>query len=369
MDRSIYFYSDSVELGGAELALLMLIEELRERWSVTLLVDDLPTAEPLRERTEALGVEVRGVEPMPLGLGGTRGAARLSRRLRRERPALFHAHLSWPLAAKWATAAAVLARLPTVATVHLIPEFRLDRSSYLQLRALARGVDRYIAVSQALADELAGRFHWPREKIEVVYNAVQTERFGCVAPERLHAELAGSERRPIVFTCARLDAQKGLEILLRAATALPEAVFAIAGDGPLGPSLERLAEELGVADRVRFLGFRRDVPQLMAAADVFALPSLFEGSPLAVLEAMAAGRAVVSSAIGGTNEVVVDEESGLLVPPGDAEALAAALRRLLGDRPLRESLAENARSRVEERFTPAAMVHRVEQIYEQLLAR
>ncbi|HET9185409.1 MAG TPA: glycosyltransferase family 4 protein, partial [Solirubrobacterales bacterium] len=301
--------------------------------------------------------------------GGARAGARLARRLRGERPDLFHAHLSWPLAAKWATAAAVLAGRPTVATVHLVPEFRLARSSYWQLRALARGVDRYIAVSQALADELAGRFHWPREKIDVVYNAVRLERFGGAAPTFLRAELAGDEQRPVVFTCARLDAQKGLDVLLRAAAAVPEAVFAIAGEGPLGPSLEGLASELGVADRVRFLGFRRDIPELMAAADVFTLPSLYEGSPLAVLEAMAARRAIVSSAIGGTNEVIVDGESGLLVPPGDPEALAAALRRVLADPGLRESLAANARNRVEERFTPAAMVRSVEHVYEQLLAR
>jgi len=367
VDRSIYFYSDSVELGGAELALLLLIEQLRRDWEVTLLVDDLPTSLPLRERAEDLGVAVESVEPMPLGLGGVPAAARLARRLRRERPAIFHAHLSWPLAAKWALGAAVAARVPTVATIQLIPEFLLERSSRWQLQALSRGVDRYIAVSGAIAEELVARFHYPPEKVEVVYNAVRVERFGGPAEKRVRAELTASEGRPTILTCARLDEQKGLDVLLRASAMVPGADFAIAGAGPLGPSLEALAAELGVLGRVRFLGYRRDIPELLAAADVFALPSLFEGSPLAVLEAMAARRAVVSSAVGGTDEVVVDGESGLLVPPGDAAALAAALQRLLDDPGLRESLGANARERVEKLFTPRTLSLEVERIYGRLL--
>lgn len=366
MGRSIYFYSDSTELGGAELALLMLVEGLRESWAVTVLVDDLPTSLPLRERAEALGVAVRAVEPMPLGPGGVAPAARLCRRLRRERPTLFHAHLSWPLAAKWALAAAVTARVPSVATVHLIPEFELERSSYWQLRALARGVGRYIAVSRALGDELVDRFGFPAAKVEVVYNAVRLERFAEPPPAGLREEIAGGSDRPLVLTCARLDEQKGLDVLLRAAAEVPEATFALAGTGPLGHSLEALAAELGLDERLRFLGYRPDVPDLLASADVFALPSLFEGSPLAVLEAMAARRPLVSSAIGGTNEVVVDGESGLLVPPGDATALAAALRRLLADPGLRERLGAAARVRVEQHFTPQVARQQIEAIYREL---
>jgi len=368
VDRSIYFYSDSTELGGAELALLMLVEGVRESWEVTVLVDDLPTSLPLRERAEALGVTVRAVEPMPLGPAGVAPAVRLCRQLRRERPTLFHAHLSWPLAAKWALAAAVTAGVPSVATVHLIPEFELERSSYWQLRALSRGVGRYIAVSRALGDELVGRFRFPAEKVEVVYNAVRLERFPESPPPGLREEITGGSERPLVLTCARLDEQKGLDVLLRAAAEVPEATFALAGTGPLGPSLEGLAGELGLGERVRFLGYRADVPDLLAAADVFALPSLFEGSPLAVLEAMAARRALVSSAIGGTNEVVVDGESGLLVPPGDSDALAAALRRLLEDQQLRGRLGGAARARVEQHFTPQVARQQIETIYRELAA-
>jgi Glycosyl transferases group 1 len=144
-------------------------------------------------------------------------------------------------------------------------------------------------------------------------------------------------------------------------------VFALGGKGPEREELEEMATRLGIADRVRFLGRREDVPELLAACDVFALPSLYEGSSLAVLEAMAAGRPVVSSAIGGTDELIEDGRSGLLVAPGDAEALAAALRRLLADSGLRERLAGRARERVERDLTRQAMAERVAAVYAELL--
>ncbi len=366
--QSIFFYTDSRELGGAENAMLMLLETLdRSCWRPTLLLDAGGEAEPLAERAASLDVPTRRVAPMPLGLTGGRRALRLARQLRREQPALLHAHLSWPLAAKWALFAAVLARVPCVATVQLIPRMELDRSSFLQLRLLARGVGRYIAVSRAIASELRERFRWPAEKIEVIHNAVDSERFDVAASATLREKLRGGRELALVLTCARLDEQKGHTVLFRAAAEIPEARFVLAGDGPLRGELEAETTRLGIADRVLFLGRRDDVPELLAACDVFALPSLYEGSSLAVLEAMAAYRPVVTSAIGGSDELIADGESGLLVPPGDAGALAAALRRLLGDAELRAALVGRARQRVDAEFSRAAMGRRVERVYEELL--
>lgn len=367
MAQSIYYYTDSRDLGGAEIAILMLLEGLdRTAWAPVLLLDDDPGAAPLAERAASQGVEIRRVAPMPLGLVGARRGATLARSLRSERPALFHAHMSWPLAAKWALAAAVAARIPSVGTVQLIPEFRLERSSFMQLRALARGVGRYAAVSSAIAGELVERFRWPAEKIEVVHNAVRIERFGVPPPNGLRAEL-GAVDRSLVLTCARLDEQKGHSILLRAAAEMPGVAFALAGEGPERVPLEALARDLGVEGRVAFLGRRDDIPALLAACDVFALPSLYEGSSLAVLEAMAAGRAVVSSAIAGTDELIEDGTDGLLVPPGDADGLREALSRLLADEELRIRFGQSARARVERDFTPRAMTAANERIYRELL--
>jgi glycosyltransferase involved in cell wall biosynthesis len=369
--RSIFFYTDSQRLGGAERALFMLIETLdRAAWRPTLLLDAIPAGTPLAQHARELDVTVRTVRPLPLGLAGAAAVPSLTSMLRRERPDVFHAHLSWPLAAKYALLAAVVARVPAVvATVHLFPRFELDRSNFLQLRALTAGVGRYIAVSKDIADQLAQRLRWPAGKIDVVYNAVALDRFAPSDAPALREQLAGDRERQIVLTPARLDQQKGHAVLLRAAARLPDVVFVLAGEGPERAALEAQAAALALGERVVFLGQRSDVAQLLGASDAVALPSLFEGTSLAVLEAMAAGRPVVSSAIGGTNELIADGDTGLLVPPGDAAALARALRRVLADDELRAALARRARQRVERDFTPGAMSRRVTGIYEQLLAR
>jgi glycosyltransferase involved in cell wall biosynthesis len=367
--HSIFFYTDSRVLGGAENAMFMLLESLdRDEWRPMLLLEDAPEVEPLARRAAELEVPVRRVASMPLGLGGARRAPGLVRLLRRERPAVFHAHMSSPVACKWGLAAAVLARVPAVlGTVQVGAYEPPNRSAYLQLRALARGVDRYLAVSGEIAAELTGRLHWPAEKVEVAYNAVDVERAAVSAPPGLRTQLGGSETRPLVLTPARLDAQKGHGVLLEAIAEVPDALFLLAGEGPERGALEARAAELGVAERVRFLGRREDVPQLLAACDVFALPSLYEGSSLAVLEAMAAGTAIVSSAIGGTEELIEDGRSGLLVAPGDAPALAAALRRLLGDTQLREEFAARARERVDAGLRREQNAERVAAVYRELL--
>jgi glycosyltransferase involved in cell wall biosynthesis len=366
--RSTFFYTDSRVLGGAENAMFMLLGSLdRAQWEPTLLLEDAPGTEPLAERAAALEVPVRRVEPLPLGLTGARRVPALARLLRRERPDVFHAHMSSPVACKWGLAAAVLARVPAVLGTVQVGEYEPpDRSAYWQLRALARWVDRYLAVSRDIADELVERLGWPAEKVEVSYNAVDVARFEVQAPAGLRGELGG-EGRPLVLTPARLDAQKGHRVLFEAIAQVPDALFLLAGEGPERDALEALAEERGIAHRVRFLGRREDVPQLLATCDVFALPSLYEGSSLAVLEAMAAGIPVVSSAIGGTDELIEDGRSGLLVPPGDAEALAVALRRVLDDQALRRSLAAQARERVEEGLTREQMASRVTGVYRELL--
>jgi glycosyltransferase involved in cell wall biosynthesis len=366
--RSIFYYTDSQLLGGAEEALFMLIEALdRSAWAAALLLDK--TADPpLIARARELGVPIRLVTPMPLGLTGATRVPRFARTLRRDRPDVFHAQMSWPLAAKYALAAAVLARVPAVlGTVQLFTPYPVDRSNVLQLRALSRQVGRYIAVSRDTKRQLVDQLGWPADKIELVYNAVRSERFELPPSAELRSALTGGQDCPIVLTVARLDAQKGHHALIEAAAELPGVVFAFAGEGPERNALETRARTVGVADRVRFLGRRTDIPELLAACDVFALPSLYEGSSLAILEAMAAGRGIVTTAVPGTDELLTDGDSGLLVAPGDRTALAQALRRLLTDPGLRAALGARARERAVRDFAPAAMAGRVADIYRELL--
>jgi len=175
----------------------------------------------------------------------------------------------------------------------------------------------------------------------------------------------------VVGTIGRLNEQKGHRYLLEAAPALlasrPRARLVIVGDGDLMASLKTQAAALRVADRVTFAGHRTDVPDLLGALDVFCISSTYEGTPLALFEAMAAGKAIVSTAVDGCREVLEDGVTGLLVPPRDSAALAAALGRVLDDALLRRSLGEEAR-RASARYDIRTCVAAMEALYDEVLA-
>jgi glycosyltransferase involved in cell wall biosynthesis len=200
----------------------------------------------------------------------------------------------------------------------------------------------------------------------VVRNGIRVPPAAGVPDSGLRAELVRGRPDYIVLTPARLHPQKGHAYLLTAAAQVRDATFILAGDGPLRADLEGRARELGIAERCVFLGHRSDVPDLLAAADLFVLPSLFEGLPLSVLEAMAAQRPVVATAIGGTDEAVTHELTGLLVPPRDPAALASAIRRIRSDPALAHRLAAAGRDRVEREFSSVVTGHKVMSIYDDI---
>jgi glycosyltransferase involved in cell wall biosynthesis len=176
----------------------------------------------------------------------------------------------------------------------------------------------------------------------------------------------------VIGEIARLCDVKGQRELIRALAEIPDARLVLAGrdleqGGAFQAELEREADRAGVRERVE-IGFHDDVAALLARLDVVALPSWTEGLPMVLLEAMAAGRPVVATPVGGTPELVVDGETGLLVPPRDPEALAAALRRVLDDRELADRLGEAGRRRVSERFSLEAMTRRVLELYDEVTA-
>jgi glycosyltransferase involved in cell wall biosynthesis len=156
----------------------------------------------------------------------------------------------------------------------------------------------------------------------------------------------------------RLAEQKDHATLLEAAKLLPEAEFVLVGDGELRARLEAQADE-----NVRLTGARDDVPELLASFDVYAQPSLYEGLCVAVLEAQAAGVPVIATPVGGMRDTVVHEETGLVVPVGDPQALAAALRRLLDDKPFAARLAAEAGRRLRERYTEGTMIEQTLALY------
>jgi glycosyltransferase involved in cell wall biosynthesis len=210
------------------------------------------------------------------------------------------------------------------------------------------------------------------ERIRVIWSAVDPEALRPSATrEVLRAQLGAGPEMPVLLVAANLVRRKGVDVLLAAVAALAprsRSTLWVAGDGPERAELESAAARLGIAERVRFLGRRSDVPDLLEACDVFVLPARQEGLGVAALEAMARGRPVVASAVGGLAEIVIPERTGLLVPPDDAAALAAALDRLLADPGLARRLGAAGAARVAEHFLAEQMVSAYEALYREILA-
>ncbi len=217
----------------------------------------------------------------------------------------------------------------------------------------------------------------PACRLLAIPNGIDTQRYRP-APVTwdTHRQLRGDASH-VVLIVGHLSEVKGYPTFLRAAARiaerLPECAFLALGGETTGPGplarFERLAAELGLADRMRFLGFRPDVADVLRAADVVVLPSLDEGLPLALLEAMSCAKPVVATPVGGVAEAVADEVTGLLIPPNDPNALAAAVTRLLADRELAGRMGLAARRRVVSQFSVTRLVSDVETLYRQLTER
>lgn len=368
MIRKVVHFIDSTEFGGTEKCLLNLLVGLdQQEWLPVLVHHAEPGLKPLLKEASKLGVSLHPV-PVARPARALTMMFGLFRVLLEERPTVFHAHLNWQGACGYGLLAAAALRIPAVvATNHSFVEVPLSRVGRLKSRVIDACMDRYIAVSRGVAKSLCDALGVKDRKLSVVPNGVPLDDYHSRPDPQLHAEMMGRSCKHIVLTSARFVEGKGHRYLIEAAAQVPEAVFVLAGDGPTRSEIEALASSLGVTDRVRFLGHREDIIELLSICDVFVLPSMFEGLPLTVLEAMAAGKPVIATAISGTDESIVHGESGLLVPPRNASALAVAIRTVLNDPFLAGKLAASGQERVREKFSVQNMVEGVVGIYEEVL--
>lgn len=332
-----------------------------------------PMAPWLREHMEESGVacfdaDGRSRSGYPVSL------ARLVRFLARERVDILHTHLFEPSAV--GLVAGALARTPA----RVLTRHHSDYHTRIRKRWHV-GVDRLcttlshkvIAVSRHTADHLVRIEGAPPEKVAVVHNGIDFDRVRPSSPDarvNIRREL-GIEGGKLVLVVARLHPEKGYEYLFRALPSLRDQVkasflVAIAGTGPLEGEYRGLVRSLGIEGSVRFLGFRRDVPDLMAAADLLVLPSLAEAFGLALAEALYLGLPVVATRAGAIPEIVTDGVDGLLVPPASSEALAGAVASLLDVPGRLASLAGKGRDRVVKEFGFERMIRAYEGIYDSL---
>jgi glycosyltransferase involved in cell wall biosynthesis len=256
------------------------------------------------------------------------------------------------------------ARKPWVAFLHGETWENAKVRAYSAIERMAlRRATRVAVMSKTMADRVE-RYGISGARIRVVYNA-------CLPTPTVSRGLASESHRPTVAVVGRLSPEKGIDIALavhaRVRHRVPSVVLAIAGEGPERPALERLAQELGVASTVEWLGYRDDVGEIYDRADVLLLPSWSEGMPNVCLEAMGSGIPVVASAVGGVPELVTHGWSGFLAPAGDVEALAAVTARLLENAALRRECGQRAKADVQERFSLEARRRAVEAVLAELV--
>jgi glycosyltransferase involved in cell wall biosynthesis len=362
---AVCFFTDSPSPSGLGEHILTLAAHLVGSCVISLIAP--PSEEGLRLFTRAHAL---GVNPVLLSWMHTRAAfAQLSEWLRRHGPDVFHIHAGIGWEALSAASVAREAGIPVVVRTEHLPYLLTQPEHEARYAAMLPDLDHVICVSDAVRDSFISAGVSPSMSA-VVPNGItiRTTRHKR-APTR--AQLGLSNTVPIVLTVARLTEQKGHSTLIdavpRVLERMPECRFLLVGTGPLENAIRAAVLRHGIETSVSFLGYREDVPHLMAAADLLVLPSRFEGLPLVVLEAMAAGLPVIATRVCGTDQAIVNRVTGVLIPPDDPVDLAKAITELLSCAAERKRLAAGGRARVCEHFNGADMASTTLEIYRSLL--
>jgi glycosyltransferase involved in cell wall biosynthesis len=380
----ILFVIGTLDVGGAETQLVEMVRALDARFAPSIFC--LTRGGPLAQRLAGTGIPVttlgrsdrrphRGWRRIRLAVVLSVDFLRFVRHVHAQRPAILHGVLMH--------AYVVGAFAARIAGVPVVVASRRSLSYFKREKPLLRFAERFanrctdcvVANSEAVRLDAITTERLPPEKVRVVYNGLDLDAYDGIDEASVQAlrETLGPGAGPVVIVVANLIGYKGHDYFMRAWADVcrvhPEAVALLAGDGPTRAAREADARALGIEGRVRFLGVRRDVPVLLAAADLLVHPSLEEGFCNAILEAMAASRPVVATDVGGNREAVVDGETGRLVPPADAGRLAAAILEVFAMPDRGAAWGRAARQRVVERFQRSRLLKEYETLYDDLLTR
>lgn len=361
-------------LGGAETMALetcagLATDGYRSYLCLTRWDPALQTVGPSADRLAALkdlGVEVLGLPRR--GTADVRPWRRLLHFLRQERIDVIHSHMFGSNA--WASVIGSLARTPAIVAHEHMWSFEGSAGRrWVDRHVIGRFADAFVAVSELARMRMIEVEGVPAEKVVLIRNGIPPlPKEDRAASRRV---LGIGEDQIVLASVGLLRPEKAFDVLIAAAAKLalahPSLVVLIAGEGPERESLERLTSELGLGETIRLLGYRRDVPALLAASDVCVCCSDYEGGPLSVMEYMAAGRPVIATRAGGLPELVEDGVTGLLIEPRDEGALAAAAQRLIGEPMLRDRFGAQGRVRAEQDLSLARAVTEVERLYLELI--
>jgi glycosyltransferase involved in cell wall biosynthesis/GT2 family glycosyltransferase len=377
--QKIIFFSDAIFLGGAEECLKILVTQIdRGKYSPRVALPNRPATQPLADFFQARGIPVDFVEShdkaaIPNFMGPWRY-------FRRQKPDFIHFNLNNSFGCFFPVLAAASCRVPfRIATEHLTFGLASGRRAGILTKELVKKIltfylDSTITVSQANKELLMRDYRIDSHRIKLVRNGINLQkfRFSATGRERIRQEFGIQEDHLLVGTVARFSFQKGHEFTVNAIPAIlqahPEARFLFVGDGPEREKISQNIREAGLSRQVIITGERQDIPDLLSAMDLFLLTSIFEGLPLSVLEAMAVGLPVVATRVNGTPEAVAENDTGLLIPPADPEAVVGSVNRLLGNPTERKRMGALGRKRVEKHFDESYMVRQVTDIYDNMLA-
>jgi glycosyltransferase involved in cell wall biosynthesis len=298
---------------------------------------------------------------------------RLAKLLRRERVDLLHAHQYTPFF--YGMTARILCRRPPVLfTEHgrWYPDFPRRKRIFAN-RLLLERRDRVVGVGQSVRQALIDNEGFPSHRVQVIYNGVDLAPLADAAPQRslIRSELGVGNREWLILQVARLDELKdhatAVRTLAHVVARGTKAQLVLVGEGPEESKIRQLVQRYQLEHEVRFLGLRTDIPRLLAAADLFLLTSVSEGIPLTLIEAMAVGLPVVSTRVGGVQEVIDDGKTGLLAPRGDDVGLAEKVLHLINNPPLRRQMGELGRERARVLFSDQQMHDRYFRLYCEML--
>jgi glycosyltransferase involved in cell wall biosynthesis len=373
--RRLCYFLNSWTYGGVEEHVGLLCEKLPALgYELIVICDEIEALRPLHNRLDALGVR-RIALPAGSGVKQKLGfVQRLARLLRQEGVDLMHVQLIFNEGGRLPIAAGILAGVPMVVSHHAAPQKLLPLRERLLRAPFLVPVRRFIAVSHANEIDQVRFMGLPAERVTTVHNGIvvsATPPDRVAAHQQLCAELGLPADSLLIGGVGRLSLQKGFSRLVAAipaiTSALPDARILFIGEGPLREELQTQIDSLGVRKSVIWMGFRRDVPRLLSALDVLAMPSLWEGLPLVLLEAFAAGCPAVATAVDGIPEVIDHGVSGFLVPPEDAAALGPRIVELLSNRNLAVAMSRAARAKAEASFAVDRMVENMLAVYDRAL--
>lgn len=373
-----------LELGGAQQNTMYTVSHLdSERFGSALwsgpggILDKEASA---LEKVDVKGVPhlVRRISPLDDALAITRLRSMLKQEVKNAKPLPVIVHTHSSKAGILGRLAARAAGVPII--VHTFHGFGFNdyqpawlRNSYVAIEWLtARVTHAFICVSAANLEKAMALGFGPREKFEIIRSGIDIEAFEKkpIDVKAKRREIGAGESGPLVVMVSNFKPQKNpLDFARCAARVLkqaPDAWFAVAGDGELRPELEAFLEKERITDRVRLLGWRRDIPEILWSADLLVLTSLWEGLPRVYPQAMAAGLPIVGTNVDGAPEAVADGENGFLVKPGDVETMAERVIQILKYKELRDKMGERGREKVQE-FDINLMVRKQEELYERLL--